>query len=369
MQVGPVQTDLLSGGVGHGTVAERLVANGMNVQILRPFIAENGRSYVTNGKRAQLTNNAATLRRDEWVQFDNKVITAARSRLQAWTDISTMAGTFGGFNGMAAMVLAQEAVSDPGEAYVDFDGMVQGRADAPVFEAEGLPLPITHCDFFFSSRRLAISRRMGTPIDSVMAEAAARRVAERVERTTIGVTAGIALDTNLSGLGREPRIYGMTNYPDRITRTDLTKPTATGWDPSTLIDEILDCLEALYDANQFGPFMVYHSTDWTKYLDNDYYRLETSGAVAPTKTLRNRIREIDGIRDVKRLDFLRDQFTLLFVSMTPETIRAVNGMNLTTVQWETLGGMRLNFKVMAIHVPQIRSDFYGNTGILHATAE
>jgi hypothetical protein len=37
------------------------------------------------------------------------------------------------------------------------------------------------------------------------------------------------------------------------------------------------------------------------------------------------------------------------------------------VQWETVGGMRLNFKVMAIQVPQIREDFNGNCGICHAT--
>lgn len=368
MSIGQVQTDFLTpGGGGSGSVAERLVANQMNVSALRPYVAENGRSYVTNGRRLEPTANAATLRKDEWIHFDRTVIKAARSRLKAWTDLATMSGTFGGFNGMGTMVLEQEAMSDPGEAFTDFDGLAQGRADAPVFQLEGLPLPITHCDFFFSSRRLAISRRMGTPIDSAMAEAAARRVAERVERTTIGSLPGVALDTNSGDYGRPPRIYGYTNFPERITKTDVTAPTASGWDPSTLIDDVLDCLEALYDANHYGPFMVYHSTDWTKYLDNDYYRMETSGAVAPTKTLRNRIREIDGITDVKRLDFLRNTFTLLFVQMTPEVARAVNGLAITPVQWETMGGMRLNFKVMCIHVPQLRADFYGNTGILHAT--
>jgi hypothetical protein len=45
----------------------------------------------------------------------------------------------------------------------------------------------------------------------------------------------------------------------------------------------------------------------------------------------------------------------------------VIGMDVTTVQWETHGGMRLNFKVMAIMVPQLRSDFNGNAGIVHGS--
>jgi hypothetical protein len=53
--------------------------------------------------------------------------------------------------------------------------------------------------------------------------------------------------------------------------------------------------------------------------------------------------------------------------MTSDVARAINGMDITTVQWETQGGMRVNFKVMAIQVPQIRSDFNGRTGIVHAT--
>ncbi len=124
----------------------------------------------------------------------------------------------------------------------------------------------------------------------------------------------------------------------------------------------------------------------------DYYVAKTSGAVAPTKTLRQRLKDIDGIQDIKRLDFLfasapasttgpggeelvaggggtsgGNPFTFIFVQMTPDVARAVNGMDITTLQWESVGGQRLNFKVMAIQVPQLRADFYGNSGILHGT--
>jgi len=51
----------------------------------------------------------------------------------------------------------------------------------------------------------------------------------------------------------------------------------------------------------------------------------------------------------------------------------VNGMDFTTVQWETKGGLQINFKVMVIHVPDIRSQYVGTStgsrkcGIVHAT--
>lgn len=371
--IGQVATEIIGGAYGMGgSVGERLVANNMDVGLLRPYIETEGRyrgrPLVTNAQGRVLAANAATLRKDEWAQFDTAVIKAARERLNAWTDLGSMSGTYGGFNGMASMVLEHETMSDPGEANVSFDGLVQGNNDAPIFQLEGLPLPITHVDFFFSSRRLAISRKMGSPIDSSMSEAAGRRVAEKVEKMTIGEIAGPLLDPKNAAdiYGRGPQVYGYKNFPDRVIKSDMTDPTQAGWDPAALVDDILDAIESLRENKFYGPFMIYHSPDWSRYLDADYYRLEESGAVAPTKTLRNRIREIEDVRDIKRLDLMTGPFKMLFVQMTTDVARAVNGLNLTTVQWETQGGMRLNFKVMCIHVPQLRSDFYGNCGILEA---
>jgi hypothetical protein len=365
-----MQTDyIFAGGGAFGSVAERLVANNMQVNVLRPY-TENGHSFITNsqGYAQMLTSNAATLRKDEWVKLDTAVIQAARPRLKAWTDLGSLSGTYGGFNGMGSMVLESESQSDPGEASVSFDGLVEGRNDSPLYQLEGLPLPITHSDFFMSARRRTISQTTGSPIDTSMAEAAARRVAEKVEQTTIGTITGAVLDPkNANDYRRTPRIHGYVTFPDRLVKADMSDPTDAGWDPSATVHDVLDALEALRENFFYGPFVLYHSPDWQTYLDGDYYRLESSGAVAPTKTLRSRLKEIEDIRDVKRLDFLIKPFTFVFVQMTTDVARAVNGLNITTVQWETKGGMQLNFKVMCIHVPQLRSDFYGNCGILEAT--
>ena len=50
--------------------------------------------------------------------------------------------------------------------------------------------------------------------------------------------------------------------------------------------------------------------------------------------------EIDGIMGIKRLDFLTSGFQIILVQLDSETAQAVNGMELTTLQWPTQGGMK-----------------------------
>jgi len=381
--------DYVLNGQGHGPVAEQLMGTHFDPGLLRPYIDSRGRKVVMVHTGQFATNkdtgrqepiykkrlvselvaggmyspvfNATSLRKQEWVQLDSVVLKAARARLRAWGDLAA-SNTYSGFNGMSRTVLEHEQMSDPGEAMVDMDGLTEGRSDRPRFDLQGLPLPITHSDFWFSSRQLAVSRNTGTPLDATMAEAAGRRVAEMIEKTTIGTITGMRTSKVGSLLSAAPQVYGYTNYPQRITKNDLTVPT--GSNAGSTVADVLEMRDMLYDVNRFGPFMLYHSKDWDQFMDNDY--VLTGGNVA-TQTLRERLRAIEGIQDVRRLDFLTDTFTLLMVQMTPDVARAVIGMDLTTVQWESQGGMRLNFKVMCIHVPQLRSDFNGSCGILHAT--
>jgi hypothetical protein len=145
--------------------------------------------------------NATTLRKEEWIELDKTVLRAARYRLRAWADLSA-ANSFGGFNAMGKTVLEHETMADPGEAIVDMDALTEGRTDAPLFQLQGLPLPITHSDFWFSARYLDISRNSGTPVDTSMGEAAGRRVAEAIEKQTIGNNSGIVYGGNSTYVGR-----------------------------------------------------------------------------------------------------------------------------------------------------------------------
>lgn len=310
--------------------------------------------------------NATTLRKDEWIRFDQAVLKEARGRLMAWTDLASR-NSFGGFNGMAKTILEHETMSDVGQVQVDMDGMTEGRADRPVFQLEGLPLPITHCDFWFSERELAVSRTGSTPLDTAMAEMAGRRVAEQIEKTLIGITAGVTFGSSASGsYGQTSKVYGYTSHPLINTKTDITTPT--GANPDDTLADVLAMRDTLYGDNMFGPFMLYHSNDWDQFMDNDYFTgTAASGLASPSVTLRERLRRIQGIIDVKRLDFWTPStysYQLLLVQMTSDVARAIIGMDIRTVQWDSMGGMRKNFKVMAILVPQIRATYAGNSGII-----
>lgn len=353
--------DMILNGVAHGSVASRLLNNNFDVGILRPYSGANGRTYVDvpvfNAQKgcfetkAVVTNAPSALRYDDWRLIDTAVLKAARQRLRLVADLRGSGLQHTIPNGMAKTVFSTEKMSDPGSASVSMDGLRKGEGDRPEFSMDNLPLPIIHSDFSFSARQIAVSRNSNTPIDTSMAEAAARRVAEIAEKMAIG-----SYGTYAFGGGT---IYGLTNFPNRITKS-LTAPTATGWTPNTTLVQILDMKQKSIDSMQYGPWILYCGTSWDQYLDNDY------SAAKGDNTLRERIKKIEGINDVRTLDFLSG-FQMVLVQQTTDTIREVVGLDFTTVQWEGQGGMEINYKVLAIMVPQIRADYYGKCGIVHGS--
>ena len=48
--------------------------------------------------------NATSLRKEEWIMLDQKILLAARLKMRAWADLSA-ANSFGGFDGMSKMLL------------------------------------------------------------------------------------------------------------------------------------------------------------------------------------------------------------------------------------------------------------------------
>jgi hypothetical protein len=376
-----------------GPVNERMQQFGYDPGFMRPYFNENGIPCVDirTGDMVDVTNaagqtvsvpateqvrvndimasgrpmspvmNATTLRKDEWIRIDAVVRETAKQRLKAWGDLAA-SSTLGGFDGMANPILERETMSDPGQATMDMDGLGESTNFQPQFKLEGIPLPITHQDFHLGKRFLAASRNKGMPADNTRVKMAARRVAELVEQVTIGTIAGAQYGDS-TGYGSTSKVYGYLNHPDRLTKTNMTQPDGTNG--PAVLTSWLAAIESLTDANQYGPFMVYVSGDQDKYLDNLFSTSEPSAG-----TLRNKLKEIEGIADIRRLDYLQasaNPYTTIFVQMDGETARAINGMDITTMQWDSMGGFRQNYKVMCIYVPDLRSDYDGNMGLLVGT--
>jgi hypothetical protein len=348
-------------GLASGGVAASLLSSNFDVGSLRPMADRYGRVFqtVTNNSGKEIceylptVNADSTLRKNEWQLLDTAVIKAAKPRLRAWGDLVNAGLTFDIPNGMSKTVLQHQTQSDITGAIFSMDGLRESNRDRPLYDLTNLPLPIVHKDFSFSAREIAVSRNGSTPLDTTTAELAGRRVAEAVESLLLGVSS-----TYTYGGGT---IYGYTNYTNRATKV-LTNPSSSStWTPATTVAEVLAMRNLSQLMYHYGPWMVYCSPNWDTYMDDDY------SAAKGDKTLRQRIAAIDGINGVRTLDYLTG-YQLLLVQMSADVVRAVQGMQITTVQWESHGGMMLNFKVMAIMVPQIRCDHNNNTGIVHGTA-
>lgn len=383
-------TDFVMNGVGHGAVGEVLQGIRFDPGMLRPYIDDKGRRCVTiNTGKMRLNHdtglyepvrkpvlisalqargincpvwNAVTLRRDEWAQIDRAAVQAAQSRMRLWGDIVSR-NRVGGFDAMAKMTYEYDAVSDPGEAVVDMEGITDGRTDSPLQKTRSIPLPITHSDWWFSSRRIAGSQSSSVPLSTAMPASAGRRVGEMVEKMAIGVETSPEFGTQSSVHDGLSKAYGITTSPYRILKTDMTVPTGSNADE--ILEDVIELREAAYSAGFYGPFMLYTTPAYDQWLDRLF--VLTGGNVA-TSTVRQQILAIEGIEEVRRLDFWTGgTYQMALVQMTSDVIEGIDGMPPTMVQWESQGGMRQNFKLLCIQTTLIKGNYDGETGIVHGT--
>jgi hypothetical protein len=367
-----VNVDLMGVNGGTGKVANMLMANGkLNPGTMRPFIGNDGNSYVTFYKggdpkqpgsySTQRIQANATLRRDEWKQLDTALLEVSRFRLGGVQDLIDNNLTYNLGNGMGTTVLEYHDISDAMSADLTMDGITRSKNDRPDFNFHYLPIPIVHVDYEINARTLESSRKLGNPLDTVDAVYAARKVAEKLEAMLFTNTSYAFGEKGSDGRNT---IYSYVNHPDRNLVTmgtpwdslDFDSDTASG--PDKILNDINNkMIPASIADYHFGPWMLYVPTAYQTILDNDYNRI--SGV-----TIRERILKLSGIKGIKTIDTLPSGNVLL-VQMTPDVVRLVRGMGLQNVEWKSEGNMVTNYKVMTIQVPQIRSDYNHRSGIVH----
>lgn len=312
--------------------------------------------------------NQSSLRKEEWQLLDSEVQTEYLKPMRAWKDLMGIS-ELGGFDGMGVMTVEYEAMDSVGEAVVDMTGDGQGVADAPLYVLRSTPLPVTHMDWYHTKRRLTVSKNKGTPIDFTMGGRAARVIGEKLEKTTIGVVSGITYGTQSAGPGAHTgtsTVYGMINHPDRAIKDDFLSPEDGSWTPEKFYKSILAALRQMFALGIYGPFSMYHSFDWDEYIN---YPFSVSGGNNNGETLRSMIMKIPDIKSCDRLNFLTGSYRVVLVNRSKETARAINGQDIITVQWPSLGGMKINYKSLVIQAPQFKSTYSGVLGILDGTTE
>lgn len=315
------QVDLISAQGGTlrstGDVATRLMQSGFNINALR-------------------TNDV--LRKDEWSQLDTALIEVARQRLPLVSALVAAGLSFNIGNGLGTTILEWETVSDMEPADVSMSGVTRGQEDTLEYLLASMPLPIIHKDFTINIRKLTASRTLGQPLDTAQAELAGRLVAESTE--------AMVVDGHATRVGTA-RIYGLATVPnsEAITMTAL-------WDTTSVaVDYVTDTLAAIaaLQANfMFGPYqLVVNYTTWNR-MQNDYIATDITG-----KTIAQRVADIEGVASIIPSSNVDANNAYLF-QLTRDVIDEVIGLQPTTVQWETQGGMQLHFKVMSIMIPRLR---------------
>ena len=121
----------------------------------------------------------------------------------------------------------------------------------------------------------------------------------------------------------------------------------------------ISLISALHADKMFGPYVMYVSPTIYINMLNDF-KLETDGSIL------QRLLDIPMIEAIKPSDNLIGN-KIVLVQMTRDVVDMVDGIQPTVIQWESHGGMMLNFKVMAIMVPRIKVDQEGNSGIAYGS--
>lgn len=309
--------------------------------------------------------NAAALTKDQWIEMQQRIVPAVRQPLQAWSDL-TSAAPLALTNAWKRLTYEYQSTNDPGEAQKSMDMRSPGRNDAPAYNLRSLPLPITYSECEVSDRMEDVSANNG--VDSIstrMLEAGARRCGELIEQTLIGTAPGMTFgpssvsDTRYTGTSTE---YGYTTVPSSVLKTDLHSPVGTS--PEQILEDVQEMIETMNTNGFYGPFVLYHSTPYSIFLNGDYFR--TGGTTAAT-TIRQRLMMLGDLTRIERLNFLTTGYQLILVQMDSRWMQALNGMSPTVMAWNSRGGLVHNYVVMMIQVPLFLTPSSGILPVVYGT--
>lgn len=299
-------------------------------------------------KNHRLKTNASLLRKDEWEELDNTVLQVARRNLYAVEDLINRNLTKS-LGGLGTLLSSYEKAGDMSDAEISMSPNTNTEEDTQGFDLASTPIPIVQKDFTLDVRRLKASRNRGVGLDTTQTQVATRKVTEASEKMLVK---GSSLTLNGN------KIYGYTNFPDRIQGA-----AAGSWstDIANIYTTVRDMIDDAREGGGFrGPFIIYVASNLWSLLMERY--TDGSGQTAK-EVIIEKFEEVENIRPL--IDMSDGELTL--VQMTPDVVELQVAENIQTVEWNTQGGFKSHYKVMAAWAPQLKSNTKGETGIVHYT--
>ena len=320
----------------HGATTQNLA------QLMR--IGSAGKRFAASGFNPKVLRTLDLLQKDEWKALDDAVVRVARTQLTVIADLRS-AGLTRNLGSLGVMIDEYEKVSEIDAAEQNMTGIAAGQRDLPEYTLASVPVPVTFRDFQVNIRTLEASRTRGGAMDTVTAEMCTRRVTEKLDDMVFN---GSVIQVDGA------TIDGLTTQADRLTGS-LGTPWTTN--TTTVITDVLAMLSGLEAINYRGPYNLYVPVDYMSELRDDY------SANKGDRTFVERILAIEPISALKSSPSLSAE--VVMVQMTSDVVDLSIGQDIVTVEWDDMGGLVTNFKIMAAIVPRVKASAISETGIAH----
>jgi len=326
--------------------------------LMRPYFNARGESVVNIGTREnpleRMVQNAM-LRHEEWEQIDAAVLDVIRLPNIALNDFLRL-GLTQPLDGLGVTVSIYDQLGDMTAATLSMNGEVLGEKDRVPITSVSIPVPLIFKDFQIPLRTLEASRRGARvdpiPMDTTLATVATRKVQDAVD--------DLIFNGDTKMLGSAGPIYGLTNKPQRV---NTTAATAGGGDFGTAGNAYKTINGAITKMNSLGfngPFGFYLST--TQY--GQINQLLTNTAVSEMSAI---VTQIPGLSFIKHSTKLLDGVGILF-QLTKDVADIAIARDVTTVNWESLGGFLLDFRIYTALTVRVKHDFNGVCGVYSITS-
>lgn len=327
------------------TVSENLNSNAV-ISAPRSFAGSAPARLLNAGFNINALRTNALLRHEEWLEIDRTVVDVARQRLNGIADLRQF-GLVQQLGGLGTILSGYTQMGDMSSANVDMSGVTPGEEDRVDLDEVSVPVPIIHKDFRLNIRHLEASRRLGDALDTTQSQVATRKVVEMLESLLFN---GSSLKVNANA------IYGYTTHPSRNTGS-AAGDFGTISNIWTTVNTMVQALEGDY---YFGPYGLYVAG--TQYGEMRAVYTDGSGQSAMQRVLDT----IPQIQFVKPSDTLTAG-SLVLVQLTRDVVDLAVAQDIVPVEWDSLGGMLMHFKVMGAMVPRVKADADGKCGVAHYT--
>jgi uncharacterized linocin/CFP29 family protein len=294
----------------------------------------------------ELIGNAYTIPRDAWATYDNDLQTLQRAQLGVFSDLASLQRSVP----IGKSVHLFSKVTDSGEVNSSMDGRSRAKADAPVIDYEGTPVPIYDTTFTFGWRDVEAARQDGgwQYLDAATRDNANRKIVEKMEDLIVNGDA----KWNVAG----NQVYGLRTAPGRATgnfgNVDLATATGAQW-----VEAIRRVLVGLQAKNFYGGVTIYlNYGDWFAASVSDYV------TAAPQNTILARLMAIPGLVAIvpstavpvnEILAVVKERRVLEILTAMPVTTMPIERKNFTD---------EYSYQVMTAVAPQFRRDANGNAG-------